>query len=150
MSFLPGTPSLFYGAEIGRGENLGIEGRLAVRSPMQGSGGFTSAAPSRLCRPVVVGPFGPEHVNVADQRTTPDSLLNFVALLIRRYRESPELGWAHTAASWRTTPRGTTGGCSRPQPLEGPARERQQFNAFQASLMRRSSTSRSMSSSRFT
>ena len=48
MFSLPGTPSLFYGAEIGRGENLDIEGRLAVRSPMQWSGGFTSAAPSRL------------------------------------------------------------------------------------------------------
>lgn len=51
MSFLPGTPSLFYGAEIGRGENLGIEGRLAVRSPMQWFGGCTPAAPSRLYRP---------------------------------------------------------------------------------------------------
>ena len=98
MFSLPGTPSLFYGEEIGMGENLDIEGRMAVRSPMQWSrqrnGGFTTAAPSRLRRPVVDGPFGPDHVNVADQRTDPDSLLSFVALLIRRYRESPELGWA--------------------------------------------------------
>lgn len=80
------------------GENLDIEGRMAVRSPMQWSpernGGFTTATPSRLRRPVVEGPFSPEHVNVADQRDDPDSLLNFVTLLIRRYRESPELGWA--------------------------------------------------------
>lgn len=98
MFSLPGTPSLFYGEEIGMGENLEIEGRMAVRSPMQWSsernGGFTTAAPSRLRRPVVEGPFGPEHVNVADQRADPDSLLSFVALLIRRYRESPELGWS--------------------------------------------------------
>jgi len=98
MFSLPGTPALFYGEEIGMGENLDIEGRMAVRSPMQWSaernGGFTTAAPSRLRRPVVAGPFGPEHVNVADQRTEPGSLLSFVALLIRRYRESPELGWA--------------------------------------------------------
>ena len=40
------------------------------------------------------GGFAPEHVNVADQRRDPDSLLNFVQLLIRRYRECPELGWA--------------------------------------------------------
>jgi glycosidase len=98
MFSLPGTPALFYGEEIGMGENLAIEGRMAVRSPMQWSpernGGFTTAAPSRLRRPVVEGAFGPEYVNVADQRGDSDSLLNFVSLLIRRYRESPELGWA--------------------------------------------------------
>ena len=72
---LPGTPVLFYGEEIGMGENLDVEGRLAVRTPMQWTsgrnGGFSDAAPSRLPRPVVDGAFGPEHVNVADQRTTP-------------------------------------------------------------------------------
>lgn len=80
------------------GENLDIEGRIAVRSPMQWSpqrnGGFTTAAPSRLRRPVVEGPFSPAHINVTDQRADPDSLLSFVALLIRRYRESPEFGWS--------------------------------------------------------
>jgi glycosidase len=58
------------------------------------NGGFSSAPPSRIRRPIVEGPFGPEHVNVADQRGDRESLLNFIALLIRRYRESPELGWA--------------------------------------------------------
>jgi trehalose synthase len=95
---LPGTPVLFYGEEIGMGENLDIDGRLAVRTPMQWNdgrnGGFSNAAPSRLRRPLTVGPFGPEHVNVAAQRSDPDSLLAFVRLLIQRYRESPELGWA--------------------------------------------------------
>jgi glycosidase len=80
------------------GENLDIEGRLAVRTPMQWTdqrnGGFSSAAPSRLPRPVTEGSFGPEHVNVAAQRSDPDSLLAFIALLVKRYRESPELGWA--------------------------------------------------------
>jgi trehalose synthase len=98
MFSLPGTPVIFYGEEIGMGENLDVPGRLAVRTPMQWSnqtnGGFSSARRSRLPRPVVDGPFGPEHVNVADQRTDPSSLLEFIALLIRRYRESPELGWA--------------------------------------------------------
>jgi glycosidase len=95
---LPGTPVLFYGEEIGMGENLAAEGRMAVRTPMQWTsgrnGGFSHASAGKLSGPVTVGGFAPEHVNVADQRRDHDSLLNFVQLLIRRYRESPELGWA--------------------------------------------------------
>jgi trehalose synthase len=98
MFSLPGTPVLFYGEEIGMGENLDVPGRLAVRTPMQWSwasnGGFSQAGPARLIRPVTGGAFGPEHVNVVDQRADPDSLLSFISLLIRRYRQSPELGWA--------------------------------------------------------
>jgi trehalose synthase len=94
---LPGTPVLFYGEEIGMGENLDVPGRNAVRTPMQWStqrnAGFSTAAPSRLPAPLVGGGYGPEHVNVADQRRDPDSLLTFISLLIRRYRECPELGW---------------------------------------------------------
>jgi trehalose synthase len=95
---LPGTPVLFYGEEIGMGENLAAEGRMAVRTPMQWTsgrnGGFSSAPRSRLTGPVTEGGYGPEHVNVADQRRDPDSLLSFVQTLVRRYRECPELGWA--------------------------------------------------------
>ncbi len=95
---LPGTPVLFYGEEIGMGENLAAEGRMAVRTPMQWTaernGGFSRAAPSRLPGPVVEDGYGPRHVNVAAQRLDPDSLLAFMRLLARRYRESPELGWA--------------------------------------------------------
>jgi glycosidase len=94
---LPGTPVLFYGEEIGMGENLDAEGRLAVRTPMQWTagrnGGFSTADPRRLCAPVASGGFSPEFVNVQDQRHDPDSLLSFMKLLVRRYRESPELGW---------------------------------------------------------
>jgi trehalose synthase len=97
MFSLPGTPVLFYGEEIGMGENLDVPGRLAVRTPMQWTsgrnGGFSTAAPGRLPRPMVSGAYGPEHVNVADQRRDPESLLAFMRTLIRRYRESPELGW---------------------------------------------------------
>jgi glycosidase len=98
MFSLPGTPVLFYGEEIGMGENLDVDGRLAVRTPMQWTGdrngGFSKARSSRLPRPVVSGAFGPEHVNVQAQRADEGSLLAFIRLLIRRYRESPELGWA--------------------------------------------------------
>ena len=94
---LPGTPTLFYGEEIGMGENLAVPGRLAVRTPMQWSpeanGGFSRARASRLPAPVTDGGFGPEFVNVRQQRRDPDSLLAFVSLLVRRYRECPELGW---------------------------------------------------------
>jgi len=94
---LPGTPVLFYGEEIGMGENPELEGRMAVRTPMQWTsgpnGGFSRAQPRRLRRPLTTGGYGPEFVNVADQRRDPESLLSFLKLLIRRYRECPELGW---------------------------------------------------------
>jgi trehalose synthase len=94
---LPGTPVLFYGEEIGMGENLEAEGRHAVRAPMQWTdgrnGGFSDAAPSKLPVSVVADGFGPRHVNVEAQRRDPDSLLRFLTLLVQRYRECPELGW---------------------------------------------------------
>jgi len=94
---LPGTPVLFYGEEIGMGENLAAEGRNAVRTPMQWTagpnGGFSIADPDRLAAPVAEGEFGPEHVNVAAQRRDPDSLFHWTKLLIQRYRECPELSW---------------------------------------------------------
>ncbi len=94
---LPGTPVLFYGEEIGMGENLAVDGRQSVRTPMQWTsghnGGFSSASADRLPNPVVEDGFSPTHVNVADQRRDPDSMLSFVSMLVHRYRECPELGW---------------------------------------------------------
>lgn len=94
---LPGTPVLFYGEEIGMGENLEIKGRLSVRSPMQWSSaknaGFSTAHPGELRRPLVKGEFGPEKVNVADQRRDPESLLNWMERIMRRRKETPEFGW---------------------------------------------------------
>jgi glycosidase len=92
---LPGTPIVFYGDEIGMGENLAIEDRYAVRSPMQWSsdpqGGFTKA-PDPV-RPLTEGDFSPDHVNVHDQRRDPGSLLHFMQHLILSRRERPEFGW---------------------------------------------------------
>ncbi|GAA1691057.1 alpha-amylase family protein [Nonomuraea maheshkhaliensis] len=92
---LPGTPVIFYGEEIGLGENLKAEGRMAVRVPMQWSpdGGFSRVEPVRA---VPEGAFGPERVNVADQRRDTDSLLRWFQLLIERYRECPELAWGES------------------------------------------------------
>ena len=94
---LPGTPVLFYGEEVGMAENLAVPGRLSVRTPMQWHGsddaGFSSAPPKKFVRPVTTGTFGPMAVNVADQRRDNDSLLNWMERVIRRRRETPEIGW---------------------------------------------------------
>lgn len=94
---MPGTPVLFYGEEIGMGENLDADGRMAVRTPMQWTGGenagFSHAPSDQLVARIVDGGFGPEHVNAADAKRDPDSLWAFMAKLIQRYRECPELGW---------------------------------------------------------
>ncbi|HSM66920.1 MAG TPA: alpha-amylase family protein [Ilumatobacteraceae bacterium] len=97
MFAMPGAPTLFYGEEIGMGENLAVDGRLAVRTPMQWTAGpaagFTTAPASVATRPFPVGEFGPESVNVAAQRTDPDSLLNWFERLIRLRKAAPEIGW---------------------------------------------------------
>jgi trehalose synthase len=95
---LPGTPVVFYGEEIGMGENLAIDGRYSVRTPMQWSaerhGGFSTADDAGALRRLLTeGPFGPERVNVAAQRRDPGSLLNWFERLIRRRRECPEIGF---------------------------------------------------------
>jgi len=97
MFSLPGTPTLYFGEEIGMGEDLAADGRMAVRTPMQWSatrnGGFSSAAPSRLVQAVVGDGYGPEHVNVMDQLHDPESLLSWMRRLIEIRRGCPELGW---------------------------------------------------------
>lgn len=80
-------------------ENLDIEGRMSVRSPMQWSperhAGFSTVEDARkLCRPVTTQDgFGPDRVNVAAQRRDHDSMLNWMERLIRRRRECPEFGF---------------------------------------------------------
>ncbi len=105
---LPGTPVLFYGEEIGMGENLDIEGRMSVRTPMQWTsgpaGGFSSAPPSKLAAAPVQGGYSADHVNVTDQRRDPDSLLNWFERLIRRRRETHELALG-TYRAVRTRPK---------------------------------------------
>jgi maltose alpha-D-glucosyltransferase/alpha-amylase len=98
---LPGAPVLFYGEEIGMGENLDIPGRTSVRTPMQWTpeptGGFSTVRPTKLHRRPPDGRFSPLAVNVEAQRREPDSQLNWTERLIRRRRELPELGWGAVA-----------------------------------------------------
>jgi maltose alpha-D-glucosyltransferase/alpha-amylase len=91
---LPGTPVLYYGDEIGMGDNVYLGDRDGVRTPMQWSAdrnaGFSSTNPQRLFLPVVIDPeYHYETVNVEAQLDNPDSLLWWVRRLIalrKRYR----------------------------------------------------------------
>ena len=96
MIGLPGTPVLRYGDEIGMGENLRLPERNCARTPMQWSaeshGGFTKSEKPIL--PVISGgAYGFEHVNVAQQRRDPDSLMNWMERMIRMRKEALEVGW---------------------------------------------------------
>jgi maltose alpha-D-glucosyltransferase/alpha-amylase len=96
MFTLPGTPVVRYGDELGMGDNLALPERNCARTPMQWStephGGFTKS--DRPVAPVIdFGPFGYEHLNAADQRRDPDSMLNWTERIIRMRKEVPEIGW---------------------------------------------------------
>ncbi len=96
MMTLPGTPVIRYGDEIGMGDDLKLPERNCARTPMQWStephAGFTKN--DRPVLPVISsGPYGFEHVNVAEQRRDPNSLLNWMERLIRMRKEVPEIGW---------------------------------------------------------
>jgi trehalose synthase len=94
---LPGTPVLFYGEEIGMCENLNVEGRLAVRTPMQWKpgpqGGFTLAKPEDAVRPIPTGRYGSDGINVMQQRRDPTSMLSWMDRLVRRRKETGEFGF---------------------------------------------------------
>ena len=84
---LPGTPVLRYGEEIGMGEDLSLEERNAVRTPMQWgagrNGGFSSAAAADLVAPVIEdGRFGCKQVSVEDQAWRPGSLLDRIRRML--------------------------------------------------------------------
>ncbi len=83
----PGTPILYYGDEIGMGDNIYLGDRNGVRTPMQWSGdrnaGFSRANPARLFSPVVMDPvWGYEAVNVEAQQSDQSSLLNWMRNMI--------------------------------------------------------------------
>jgi maltose alpha-D-glucosyltransferase/alpha-amylase len=83
----PGTPILYYGDEIGMGDNIYLGDRNGVRTPMQWTGdrnaGFSRAVPAKLYSPVVMDPvWGYEAINIEAQQGDSSSLLNWMRNLI--------------------------------------------------------------------
>ena len=91
---MPGTPVIYYGDEIGMGDNIFLGDRDGVRTPMQWSvdrnGGFSRANPARQVLPPIMDPiYGFQAVNVEAQATDPHSLLNWTRRMLavrRRHR----------------------------------------------------------------
>jgi maltose alpha-D-glucosyltransferase / alpha-amylase len=94
---LPGTPIVYYGDEIGMGDNIYLGDRNGVRTPMQWSGGwnagFSSADPESLYSPVISNPvYGYQAVNVLSQKRSEHSLLSWMQHIIRVRRSTQVFG----------------------------------------------------------
>ncbi|GAA3433318.1 maltose alpha-D-glucosyltransferase/alpha-amylase [Kutzneria kofuensis] len=94
---LPGSPILYYGDEIGMGDNIWLGDRDAVRTPMQWTpdrnAGFSHCDPGRLNLPVIMDSvYGYQATNVEAQMSTETSLLNRTRLLLQIRRRHPAFG----------------------------------------------------------
>jgi maltose alpha-D-glucosyltransferase / alpha-amylase len=94
---LPGTPIIYYGDEIGMGDNIYLGDRNGVRTPMQWgagwNGGFSAADPERLFAQPISNPvYGYQAVNVLSQKRTEHSLLSWTKRILKVRRSSPVFG----------------------------------------------------------
>ncbi|MGH9318373.1 MAG: putative maltokinase, partial [Vicinamibacteria bacterium] len=94
---MPGTPVIYYGDEIGMGDNFYLGDRNGVRTPMQWNGdrnaGFSRANPQKLFLPVIIDPeYHYETVNVETQQNNPHSILWWMKRLIDLRREHQAFG----------------------------------------------------------
>ncbi len=94
---LPGSPIIYYGDEIGMGDNIFLGDRNGVRTPMQWNGdrnaGFSRADAARLYSPVIMDPvYGYQAINVEAQLRDSSSLLNWMKRLIRLRKNYPVFG----------------------------------------------------------
>ena len=94
---MPGSPIIYYGDEIGMGDNIFLGDRNGVRTPMQWSpdrnAGFSRADPQRLFLPPIMDPiYGYEAVNVEAQTRDPSSLLNWMRRMLAVRKGSKAFG----------------------------------------------------------
>ncbi len=94
---LPGSPIMYYGDELGMGDNIYLGDRNGVRTPMQWSGdrnaGFSRADTAALYSPLIMDPvYGYQAVNVEAQQRSPSSLLNWNKRMIRIRKRYPVFG----------------------------------------------------------
>jgi maltose alpha-D-glucosyltransferase/alpha-amylase len=94
---LPGSPGLYYGDEIGMGDNIWLDDRDAVRTPMQWTpdrnAGFSTCDPGRLYAPIVADPvYGFQVTNVEAQLRSTSSLLHWTHRMLQVRKEHPAFG----------------------------------------------------------
>jgi maltose alpha-D-glucosyltransferase/alpha-amylase len=94
---LPGSPIVYYGDEIGMGDNIYLGDRNGVRTPMQWNGGwnagFSNADPEQLYSPIISNPvYGYQVINVESQRRYDHSLLSWMKRLIRLRKSTRVFG----------------------------------------------------------
>jgi len=94
---LPGTPIIYYGDEIGMGDNIYLGDRNGVRTPMQWNGGwnagFSTADPERLYSPLISNPvYGYQAINVLAQQRSEHSLLNWMRRTVKLRKSSSVFG----------------------------------------------------------
>jgi maltose alpha-D-glucosyltransferase/alpha-amylase len=94
---MPGSPIIYYGDELGMGDNVYLGDRNGVRTPMQWTGdrnaGFSRADPARLFAPPVMDPvYGYQAINVEAQERSPSSLLNWMRRMLTLRRQHPTFG----------------------------------------------------------
>lgn len=95
---LPGSPIIYYGDEIGMGDNIWLPDRNGVRTPMQWTAGpnagFSDAPAESLYSPVIAAEaFEPSKVNVAEQQADPDSLWNSIRHMLHVRKQYRAFGW---------------------------------------------------------
>ena len=95
---LPGSPIIYYGDEIGMGDNIWLPDRNGVRTPMQWTAGpnagFSDAPAESLYSPVIAAEaFEPSKVNVAEQQADPNSLWNSIRHMLHVRKQYRAFGW---------------------------------------------------------